>query len=58
MRFELDPTSLRLGVTVAPGALAAAQSDSDDLRQGLADELQRTISLTVSARREPLDIYA
>jgi len=38
--------------------LAAAQSDSDDLRQGLADELQRTISLTVSARRQPLDIYA
>jgi hypothetical protein len=58
LRFELDPTSLRLGVTVAPRALAAAQSDSDDLRQGLADELQRAVSLTVSARREPLDIYA
>jgi hypothetical protein len=58
MRFELDPTSLRLGVTVAPGTLGAAKSDSDDLRQGLADELQRAISLTVSARREPLDIYA
>jgi hypothetical protein len=58
MRFELDLTSLRLGVTVAPGALGVARADSDDLRQGLADELQRAISLTVSARREPLDIYA
>jgi hypothetical protein len=58
MRFELDLTSLRLGVTVAPGALGAARADSDELRQGLADELQRAISLTVSARREPLDIYA
>lgn len=58
LRFELDPTSLRLGVTVAPGALAPAQSGSDGLREALADELQRAISVTVSPRREPLDIYA
>jgi hypothetical protein len=58
VRFELDPTSLRLGVTVAPSALAPAQSGSDDLRQALADELQRLISVTVSARREPVDVYA
>jgi hypothetical protein len=58
VRFELDPGSLRLGVTVARGALAPAQSGSDDLRQALADELQRAISVTVSARHEPVDIYA
>jgi hypothetical protein len=58
LRFELDPNSLRLGVTVAPGALAPAQSGSDGLREALADELQRAISVTVSPRREPLDIYA
>jgi hypothetical protein len=58
LRFELDPTSLRIGVTVAPGALAPAQSGSDDLRQALADELQRVISVTVTPRREPVDVYA
>jgi hypothetical protein len=58
LRFELDPNSLRLGVTVSPRALAPAQSASDGLRQSLADELQRAISMTVSARREPLEIYA
>lgn len=58
LRFELDPNSLRLGVTVSPRAMAAAQAGSDDLRRSLADELGRAISVTVSARREPLDIYA
>jgi hypothetical protein len=58
LRFDLDPNSLRLNVTVAPRALESAQSSSDGLRQSLADELQRAISVTVSPRREPLDIYA
>ena len=58
LRFELDPNSLRLGVTVSPRAMAAAQAGSDDLRRSLAGELGRAISVTVSARREPLDIYA
>lgn len=58
LRFELDPNSLRLGVTVSPRAMAAAQAGTDDLRRSLADELGRAISVTVSARREPLDIYA
>ena len=58
LRLELDPTSLRLGVTVSPRAFADAQTGSDELRQSLAGELARAISVTVSARREPLDIYA
>ncbi|HEX4009242.1 MAG TPA: hypothetical protein VHX62_04510 [Solirubrobacteraceae bacterium] len=58
LRFELDPGALRLGVTVSPRALAAAQGDADDLRQALADELHRAISVVISPRREPLDVYA
>jgi hypothetical protein len=58
LRFELDPSSLRLGVTVAAGAQAAAQSGSDDLRKSLAEELGRAVSVTVVARHEPVDIYA
>lgn len=58
LRFELDPGSLRLSVTVAPRALAPAQSQSDSLRESLAEELHRAVSVIVSARREPLDIYA
>jgi hypothetical protein len=58
LRFELDPGALRLGVTVSPRALAAAHGDADDLRQALADELRRAISVVVSPRREPLDVYA
>lgn len=58
LSFALDVGSLRLGVTVAPGALALAQAESDGLRQSLADELHRAISVMVAARREPLDVYA
>jgi hypothetical protein len=58
LRFELDPSSLRLGVSVAPGALGLARADVDSLRQTLAEELARAVSVVVSPRREPLDIYA
>jgi hypothetical protein len=58
LRFELDPHSLRLAVTVSPRVLAPARAAGDDLRQSLADELARGVSVTVSARREPLEIYA
>jgi len=58
LSFELNPGALRLGVTVSPRALAAAQDDSDSLRQALAGELQRAISIVISPRREPLDVYA
>lgn len=58
LSFALDPQSLRLGVTVAPGTLALAQAESEGLRQSLSDELGRAISVVVSPRREPLDVYA
>ncbi len=58
LTFALDPGSLRLHVTVPYGALATVAPESDSLRQSLADELQRAVSVTVTPRREPLDVYA
>jgi hypothetical protein len=58
LHFELDPVSLRVAVSVSPAALAPAQAACDDLRAALAGAAQRTSSVTVSPRREPLEIYA
>jgi hypothetical protein len=59
LHFELDAGSLRVHVTVAPGhALALAQAGSEELRQALAQSGERPVSVTVSARRQPLDVYA
>jgi hypothetical protein len=59
LRFELDPSSLRVTVAVRPGdPLTAAQSDAGRLRAALGDTVGRAISVNVSARREPLDVYA
>jgi hypothetical protein len=46
-------------VTVAPGAsLELARADADTLRQALADVLQRAVAVTVTPRRQPVDLYA
>lgn len=59
LRFELDAGALRVHVTVAPGtAFALAQAESEGLRQALAQSGERPVSVTVSARRQPLDVYA
>ena len=59
LNFQLDPGALRLGVTVAPGAsLELARADADTLRQALADVLQRAVAVTVTPRRQPVDLYA
>jgi hypothetical protein len=58
LRLELDPGSLRVGVSVAPGALEPARAGVDALRQALADAVGRPVSVTVAPRREPLDLYA
>jgi hypothetical protein len=59
LRFELDAGGLRVHVAVAPGpALALAQAGSESLRQALAQSGERPVSVTVSARRQPLDVYA
>jgi hypothetical protein len=59
LRFELSAGALALGVTVAPGdAHEAAQAAAAALREALAGALGRAVSVTVSARREPIDVYA
>lgn len=59
LRFELDPTSLRVQVAVAPGTpLSLAQARADQLRDVLTDGVGRPATVTVSPRHEPLDLYA
>jgi hypothetical protein len=60
LRFQMDGQTLHLGVTMAPGVpLELARAGADSLRQALAASLpERTVSVTVSPRRQPLDLYA
>ena len=59
LRFELSPGALQVAVTVAPGdPLDGAQAGAQALRDALADAVGRPVSVTVNARREPVDIYA
>jgi hypothetical protein len=59
LRLDLDAGSLRVAVALAQGKpFSLGQEASDDLRESLADEAGRSVTVVVSARREPLDIYA
>jgi hypothetical protein len=59
LRFVLDPETLGLSISVAPGrSLALAQSELDSLRRSLSEQLGRSVTVTVGSRREPLDLYA
>jgi hypothetical protein len=58
LRLELDPGSLRVGVSVAPSALEPARAGVAELREALSAAMGRPISVTVTPRREPLDLYA
>jgi hypothetical protein len=59
LRFELEPGSLRLRVSVAPGeSLSLAQARADQLREALTAGVGRPATVTVTPRREPLDLYA
>lgn len=59
LHFELSTNALRLGVAVSPAALPGAQQASDSLRDGLDAAAEgRAVSVTVTPRREPLEIYA
>ncbi len=58
-QFTLTDGALSVAALLAPGeGLAAAQAQSDDLRQALTAAVNRTVTVTVSARREPLEVYA
>ena len=60
LRFQMDAGALHLGVSVAPGqTLDLARADAERLRQALAAVIpDRAVSVTVTPRREPLDLYA
>lgn len=59
LRFGLDPASVRAAISTDPGApLAQAQARAGELREALTRVCERPASVTVSARRRPLDVYA
>jgi hypothetical protein len=64
LRFELDPQSLRVNATLAAGGPAArATGAAGELRDALSEALGggsggRSITVEISPRREPLDVYA
>lgn len=60
MRFELDPQSLRLTATLGAGEpVDRALERAGELRDALSAAIgDRTVSVDVRARREPLDVYA
>jgi hypothetical protein len=59
LRFDLDPGSLRVSVSVAPGEpLSLAQARADQLRDALTAGVRRPATVTVTPRHEPLDVYA
>jgi hypothetical protein len=64
LRFELDPGSLRVNAMLAAGAPAASANDAaGELRDALSQALGggeggRTVTVEITPRREPLDVYA
>ncbi|MGZ4195993.1 MAG: hypothetical protein ACXVUE_15270 [Solirubrobacteraceae bacterium] len=59
LRFDLDPSSLRVNVSVAPGTpLSLAQARAEQLRDALTAGVGRPATVTVTPRHEPLDVYA
>jgi hypothetical protein len=59
LRFELDPSSLRISATVGAGRpYDLALDHAGKLSDALAGALGRPVSVDVSPRREPLDVYA
>jgi hypothetical protein len=59
LRFELDAGGLRVSVTAAPGpAYDLAAAGAGALRETLTQAGERPVTVTVSPRRQPLDVYA
>ncbi|MBV9606565.1 MAG: hypothetical protein JO027_15720 [Solirubrobacterales bacterium] len=60
LRFELDPQSLRVNATLAAGGAAASATEAADaLRDALTEALGgRSVTVQITPRREPLDVYA
>ena len=59
VRFELDPSSLRVSATVGAGSpFDLALDNAGKLRDALTQAIGRPVTVDVSPRREPLDLYA
>jgi hypothetical protein len=61
LRFELDSGSLRVNATLAAGAPAASAAQAAaELREALSEAVGggRAVSVQITPRREPLDVYA
>ncbi len=59
LRFDLDPRSLRLSVVLGAGEPAEkAQDRAGELRDALSEALGRPVTVQITPRREPLDVYA
>ena len=59
LRFDLDPGSLRVSVSVGAGTpLSLARARADALRDALTAGVGRPATVTVTPRHEPLDVYA
>jgi hypothetical protein len=59
LRFALSTGALAVAIAIDPGEpLDAARAEAEPLRAGLSDAVQRAVSLTVTPRRRPLDVYA
>lgn len=59
LRLALDPSSLRVSVTVARGEpLADAQAAAGALRDALSEAVARSVTVTVDGRHQPVDLYA
>ena len=59
LRFELDPESLRVSATLAAGApFDLALDGAGELGDALTEAIGRPVTVDVSPRREPLDVYA
>ncbi len=59
LRLDLEPGSLKVAIELPQGQPATlAEQAADDLREQLAADSDRPVSVNVIPRREPLDLYA
>jgi hypothetical protein len=58
LQFTLTSGALALAVTVAPGAYEAADEQASSLQRTLTDTVERPAKVTVSVRREPVEVFA
>ena len=59
LRFDLDPGSLRVTAVLAAGEPAEqARARATELTHALSEALGRPVRVDITARREPLDVYA